>query len=181
LATPHSSWAAPCSSQKFDAPIAEAVAAEWRDLPDARLWKAQLCAESALNPLAQSGVGARGLAQIMEPTWRDIARSFNWDTAFQHAFDPSRAILGGARYQGEKRRMWSATGRTGFQRNDLGLCSYNAGAGNCLAAQKLCQDARLWETISACLWMVTGEANARETKTYVVRINQYRAIVTVKP
>jgi len=183
---PLSSSQARCSSNRFDGAIVSAVALEWRDFNRPSYWKAQLCQESALNPDAQSGTGAQGLAQFMPGTWRDIVRSFKWDSAFASPFDPGRAILAGARYQGRQRRMWSAAGRTQVQRNDLGLCNYNAGPGNCLTAQRLCDDAKsndapplaqksgawLWPEIARCLPQVTGR-HAAETIGYVAAVNRF--------
>lgn len=161
----------PCLSPKFDALIGAAVHEHWRDFPRPEWWKAQLCQESHLNPDAVSPVGAEGLAQIMPATQREIARALNWDSALT-AFNPRRAIDGGAWYQGGRRRGWGEGGRTGADRNRLGLCSYNAGFGNCLKAQKACGGARLWEDIAPCMPLITGD-NARETMTYVDHITQY--------
>lgn len=177
---PLSSSQARCSSSAFDAQIADAVALEWRDFDEPKFWKAQLCAESDLNAQAVSPVGAMGLAQMMPGTWHDVARELDWDSAFASPFDPSRAIRAGARYQGEQRRLWGATGRTGGQRNDLGLCSYNAGAGNCLAAQLRCKGAKLWPEISPCLPQVTG-ARSAETIGYVATIDRLAATLEISP
>lgn len=162
----------PCSSAKYDSLVREAVAEHWRDFPEPLWWKAQLCQESQFNPHAVSPVGAQGLAQIMPQTYAEILRALKWDRAAS-AFDPYRAIHAGAYYQGKSRRGWRANGRMPRERNDLGLCSYNAGAGNCIKAQKLCGDALLWPAVRECLRMVTGEKNAHETKTYVTRIHQW--------
>lgn len=109
----------------------------------------------------------------MPGTWRDVVRSFDWDSAFASPFDPGRAIHAGARYQAERRRAWSAGGRTGQERNDLGLCAYNAGMGNCLKAQSHCGGARLWSAIRTCLPGVTGPRNAAETIGYVGKVNTF--------
>lgn len=131
-----------------------------------------MCAESRFDPAAVSPAGAQGIAQIMPATMREIIHNLRWDAAVT-AFDPGRAIEAGAYYQGRQRRAWRATGRTPKQRNDLGLGSYNAGLGSLLRAQRLCLDGLLWEDIAPCLPQVTGH-HARETKTYVARINSYR-------
>jgi membrane-bound lytic murein transglycosylase F len=126
-----------------------------------------------------SPVGAQGLGQFMPGTWRDVVRDLQWDSAVS-AFNPERAIRAAARYQGQQRRMWHAAGRTSGQRNDLGLCNYNAGARNCLEAQRRCLGARLWPEISPCLHMVTGR-HAVETITYVDRINRFATTMSVRP
>lgn len=151
--------------------IAAAVGEQWRDYPDALLWKAQLCQESRLDPNAVSPVGAQGLAQIMPATYAEIVRTLKWDSTMT-AFSPERAIRAGAYYQGRMRRMWKPDGRTGAQRNDWGLCAYNAGAGSCIKAQARCGQPTLWEHAAPCLADITGRY-ATETLTYVTRINQY--------
>jgi soluble lytic murein transglycosylase-like protein len=115
----------------------------------------------------------------MPGTWQDMIRELRWDSAVS-AFNPRYAIRAAARFQGQKRRMWTADGRTPVQRNDLGLCSYNAGPGNCIEAQKRCLGARLWSEISPCLHMVTGR-HAVETITYVDRIARYATMLRVRP
>lgn len=180
MALPLSSSLARCSSHAFDGEIIEAVAQEWRDFNVPAFWKAQLCAESDLNAHAKSPVGALGIAQIMPGTWQQIVRDLNWDSAFASPFDPARAIVAGARYQGQQRRAWSAAGRTGQQRNDLGLCAYNAGLGNCLGAQSRCNAARLWPEIAKCLPAVTGPL-AAETMGYVSTVNRLAPVMEFRP
>jgi membrane-bound lytic murein transglycosylase F len=172
--------AAPCSSRKFDAQIAAAVKRHWFDFRAPAYLKAQLCAESGLNPDAVSPVGAQGLGQFMPRTWQDTVRKLNWDGAFHSPFNPKYAIDAAAVYQGDSRTAWDAAGRTPVQRNDLGLCAYNAGLGNCLQAQTRCKGARLWPDIAPCMPAVTG-SRAQETLTYVWRINNYAGFLTVRP
>lgn len=126
-----------------------------------------------MNPTAVSPVGAAGLGQFMPGTWADVVRELKWDTrARPSPFDPSLAIGAAAYYQGKARRAWGAGGRTAFERNKLGQCSYNAGFGNCLKAQRLCRDALLWADIAPCMVRVTGEKFSHETRTYIARINE---------
>lgn len=162
-----------CFSPKYDGLIRTAVIEQWRDLPDPRYWKAQLCQESLLDPKAVSGVGAEGLAQIMPATYAEIVRTLHWDAAVS-AFDPERAVAAGAYYQGRTRRFWSPTGRTPVQRNALGTAGYNAGNGNIVKAQTACQGAALWDDISPCMQQITGKY-ARETLTYVSNIQRFAA------
>lgn len=161
----------PCSSTKYDAAVVSAVDEFWRDFREPVWWLSQLCQESHLKPDAVSPVGAQGLAQIMPGTYRDIVRELKWDARVT-AFDPERAIRAGAYYQGRMRRMWRPQGRTGVDRNDLGLASYNAGAGNILKSQRICGDAVLWLDIGSCLSMVTGH-HSKETITYVRNIHRW--------
>jgi len=140
----------------------------WPDVPYWRLWKAQLYQESRLDPAAVSPAGARGLAQFMPGTWRDMTR----ELAFEGSPHDDVAIDAGAYYMAKLRRIWAAE-RTTLQRHELAQASYNAGAGNILKAQKLCGDARLWPAVRMCLADVTGAKNARETTTYVERIARW--------
>lgn len=55
----------------------------------------------------------------------------------------------------------------------LAVPSYNAGLGSILKAQTFCHEAHLWPDIAPCLERVTGEDNAHQTLTYVVRIQSY--------
>lgn len=160
-----------CLSPKYDQLIGTAVDQYWRDFPKREWAKAQLCQESQLDPNAVSPVGAQGLGQVMPRTYTDISRALHWDSAAS-AFDPERAITAFAYYQGNSRRMWGAEGRSGEQRNQLGLCNYNAGAGSCLKAQALCNGARLWENISPCLAGITGGLS-KQTIDYVKNITRF--------
>ncbi len=117
----------------------------------------------------------------MPGTWADVARSFDWESSFKSAFNPERAIKAGARYQAMQRRMWQETGRTPVQRNDLGACNYNAGAANCLKAQRLCGGARLWPDVQPCLQLVTGARFAGQTSAYIRSINGLALVMVVRP
>lgn len=165
-------WPSPCwpvsFTAKYDGQIQSSVKRWWPDVPFWKLWKAQLVQESRLNPAAVSPVGARGLAQFMPGTWRDVAG----DLGITAGPESDLAIEAGAYYMAKLRRVWRAD-RTALQRHDLAQASYNAGAGNILKAQKICRDARLWPDIAPCLETVTGAAFSRETRTYVARIGAY--------
>lgn len=122
-------------------------------------------AESNLNPNVCSSVGACGLAQFMLPTWRDITREIGY-TGTEPRADGRIAIQAGAYYQHRMRTSWSGKDRTPFQRNDLGLCAYNRGLGNCLKDQAECGGAILWKDIALCTARHTDE-----TINYIARIN----------
>lgn len=165
---PSASWSA-SFSRKYDFQIEKAAKRWWPDLPW-KLWKAQLFQESKLDPNAVSPVGARGLAQFMPATWDDVMRQL--DLRALSPLDPDAAIDAGAYYMARLRQTWRRD-RTALERNALAQASYNAGAGNIIRAQSLCGDARLWPAIAPCLSGITGPDYARETLTYVTRIDQW--------
>jgi soluble lytic murein transglycosylase-like protein len=71
-------------------------------------------AESNFNPNAQSGVGAKGLTQLMDSTARGLGVS--------NSFDPSQALEGGAKFLGGLLKQFGGDER-------LALAAYNAGPG----------------------------------------------------
>jgi len=134
-------------------------------------WKAELIAESALDPAAQSPAAAMGLAQFMAPTWRDVKVELNLP-ADATPFQPEHAIRAGAYYLGKLRRAWGKVERTEADRRRLAQASYNAGLGNIMKAQQLAGGAADYPSIIAQLHRVTGDANAAETRGYVQRIER---------
>lgn len=131
--------------------------------------------ESSLDPAAVSPVGAKGLLQFMPATWADERAFFKWGDAVS-ASDIEPAIVAGAHYMAKLNRIWSKN-RTMAERHDLGLASYNGGAGSVIAAQTRCKGVRLWAEISPCLVWVTGRANAAQTIGYVTRIAKLRGMM----
>lgn len=162
-------------SDRYDAEIQKAAKLY---LPGWRWewWKAQLYQESRLDPSAVSPVGARGLAQFMPGTWRDEAGRLGFAHLSPHAAEPS--ILAGAAYMARLRTQWRSE-RPESDRRELAQASYNAGLGNILRAQQRCNGARHWPDIQRCLPLVTGEANAHETRTYVERIARWYGVLVV--
>lgn len=167
-----------CSSElhntKYDKQIQSAVTYYWIDFPKWKYYKAQLYQESLLDSKATSHVGAKGLAQFMPSTWLDMQRELRipkWVTPYI----PSYSIKAGAYYMRKLRNSWTWN-RPIEERHYLALASYNAGLGNILKAQKECKENKgryiLWEDISKCLPLVTGE-NAKETIQYVIRIQRW--------
>lgn len=134
-------------------------------------WKAELIAESALDPAAKSPAGAMGLAQFMAPTWRDVKAELSLP-ADATPFQAEHAIRAGAYYLGKLRRAWAKVERTEADRRRLAQASYNAGLGNILKAQQLAGGAADYDSIIAQLHRVTGEKNAAETRGYVQRIER---------
>lgn len=134
---------------------------------DWRLYKAQLIAESNLNPTAVSPVGAKGIAQFMPPTWRQIRKEMQFPKVAS-ATDPKYAIPAGAYYMAKLLRKWSAP-RPDMDRYCLALASYNAGFGSLLNAQKKAHGANDYKTIAKHLHLVTGK-HSTETINYIKRI-----------
>ncbi len=130
-----------------------------------QVYKAQLYQESQLKPDAVSPVGARGIAQFMPGTWRDIAPAIGAGAASPHAVGP--AIRAGALYMARLRGEWTAP-RPAKDRHSLALASYNAGLGNILAAQRAAGGANRYQPIIDALPRITGR-HAAETRTYVER------------
>lgn len=135
---------------------------------DYRLLKAQCFQESRFDPRAVSPVGAAGLCQFMPFTWQEAKQALNFNDS---AFSAHHNILAAAWYDSRMFRFWSSP-RPLQDRYNLMFASYNAGAGNIHQAQKRCLLVPLFDDIMKCLPLVTGH-NARETSTYVQRINKY--------
>jgi len=135
---------------------------------DYRLLKAQCFQESRFDPRAVSPVGAKGLCQFMSFTWREAQTSLNFN---ESAFSSHHNIIAAAWYDSKMYSFWRSP-RPTQDRYNLMFASYNAGAGNLHKAQKRCDNAPLFADIMQCLPLVTGH-NAKETSTYVQRINKY--------
>lgn len=107
----------------------------------------------------------------MGPTWQDVSRTLGYGALPRTAVEP--AIEGAAYYMAELKRSWGHAQEP--DKHYLGLCSYNAGLGNCRRAARGCNDQSRWEAIAPCLRAVTGAANARQTTQYVVLIRRWFA------
>lgn len=162
---------APSFSARYDNDIRRAVKTYWPDLPFWKLWKAQLIAESNLDPNVCSQAQACGLAQFMEPSWEDITRQIGESGA--NRFDARVAIDAGAYYMHGLRHQWMGRNRQTLNAHDLGTASYNAGLGSILKAQRKCNDALLWSDVAPCLQSIAGEAHAKETRDYVAKIRRF--------
>jgi hypothetical protein len=147
--------------------IERAVRLYWGSFQYPEAWAAQLYQESLCDPAAVSPVGAAGLAQFMPATWRETAARLGVD-ATPH---DDIAIEAGAFYMMQQMGIWRAP-RPHFERWQLALASYNAGAGNIIGAQTKCGGARDWSDVQPCLQGVTGH-HSRETTTYVVRTKRW--------
>ena len=182
-------------SRRFIAAIALAMATLWGSLPveanalrntlydyQIRKWnsfytpslpwywnKAQLVAESRLNPNAVSPVGAMGLGQFMPATWKDVSRALDFGDAT--AFAPALNIQAQAYYMRQLRSQFKRE-RPEWDRHSLALASYNAGLGNVLKAQQRGGNSLLYAPMANALPLVTGH-HSKETTTYVKRIWEY--------
>lgn len=144
---------------------------------DWRLLKAQLLAESNLNPNAVSSADAKGIAQFMPKTWGQMVRELGYPRGSSSPFNPDLAIPAAAYYMSTLYGGWSAP-RPQLDRYCLALASYNAGFGNIIKAQKVAGGVNAYRKIIAALPTVTGSKSA-ETIAYVKRIlHYYNQLVT---
>jgi membrane-bound lytic murein transglycosylase F len=134
---------------------------------DWRLFKAQSMTESNLDPNATSGVGARGLMQLMPSTYADI-RSKNHELG--EINDPEWNIAAGIFYNRQLWRQWAAKAA---DQMEFVFGSYNAGSNTILRAQKIAigklLDSRIWSSIQNVAPEVPGWRH-KETLNYVQRI-----------
>jgi soluble lytic murein transglycosylase-like protein len=135
---------------------------------DWRLWKAQVKAESAFKAGAVSPVGAMGLSQIMPATFKEIAERSGIKG---QPFDPETNLMSGAWYMARQRAIFKAP-RPDFERHNLALAAYNAGAGNVIKAQRLAGNPISWQPTADKLHLVTGR-HAKETTDYVKKIRSF--------
>lgn len=147
-------------------------------LPDMdwRLLKAQLIAESNLDPNAVSPVGATGIAQFIGATWSQISHELNYPLVAT-PLDPEYAIPAAAYYMSKLWNKWTSP-RPDIDRYCLALASYNAGMRNILKAQRSAGGVNDYKTIIASLHKVTGR-HSQETTNYVKRVLRlYQSLVT---
>lgn len=158
----------------------ERACARWLPRWDWRRLLAQLYQESLCDPMAQSPVGAEGIAQFMPDTWHhDVIRGMGYPPTAS-PFEPYFAIPACAWYNKTLWDQWSMTPRTELDRWRLTLASYNAGIGNIVKAQKKAGGALDYAAIIGKLPFVTGKDNANQTRTYVDRIEHYYGLLTGK-
>ena len=136
---------------------------------DWRIFKAQGMVESNLEPQARSGVGARGIMQLMSATYREV-QSRNPELG--HIDDPEWNIAAGISYNRQLWKQWRPESHEEHL-NAFMFGSYNAGRGNVLRARRVAMDraldGRVWPSIrvvapSVPRWRYT------ETLNYVERI-----------
>ena len=134
-------------ADRYDDTFRKAAKRSFGPAFDRRLFKAQGMAESNLDPMARSRVGARGLMQLMPSTYREIA-SENADLALID--NPELNIEAGIAYD---RRLWLRWENDSIaeDRRQFMFASYNAGRGTLLNAQRRARqrqlDPRQWRNI----------------------------------
>ena len=115
--------------------------------------------ESMFEGFAQSGVGARGLMQIMPATGQEIVSSMNWPQNYEVAdlFRPQVSIKLGARYLARQRDY--------FEDNMFAsLAAYNGGPGNTIVWKELAG-----EDPDLLLEIIRAE----ETRKYITQIYEF--------
>jgi len=136
---------------------------------DWRVFKAQAMAESNLSADAKSGVGARGIMQLMPTTFREIQTRNPELACIDH---PEWNIAAGIGYDRSLWRLWTEHPTLEERRNFM-LASYNAGRGTLLRAQNTAREKQLdhcvWRSIAEIAPSVRGW-RYRETLQYVTRI-----------
>ena len=140
---------------------------------DWRVFKAQGLAESNLNSLARSHVGARGVMQLMPMTFHEVA-SRNPELR-RTIDDPDCNIAAGISYDRRLWRQWEQDS-VDFHRREFMFASYNAGRGTIMDAQRAARaaqlDARAWPSIERVAPQVHGW-RYRETIGYVQKIDRH--------
>ena len=122
-------------------------------------FKAQAIAESNLKPDAESWVGARGIMQIMPPTFEEIQGK---NPHFTNIDTPRWNIAAGIYYNKMLYRQWKGN-LPEQQKLFLAFASYNAGLGNIRKAYKRSPPPiKRWEDIA--------QRAPAETRGYVKRI-----------
>lgn len=141
---------------------------------DYRWFKSQSMAESNLDPLAQSPVGAKGIMQIMDPTYAEIQQKNS--EIVGDVYDPRWNIHAGIYYNRTLYKQWTSP-RPELDRLALMFASYNAGLGNILKSQKECnrvgyQGCNLWNNIKI-FGPVINTWKEEETIHYVTKIHRF--------
>lgn len=113
-------------------------------------------------------MGALGIAQFMPATWTEASAVLSIGSDRRSA---AGSIEAGAWYMARLRGQWRSE-RPERDRHSLALASYNGGLGNILAAQRACNDARLYPAIMQCLPAITGR-HAAETQGYAPAIYRW--------
>ena len=143
---------------------------------DWRHFKAQAMAESDLNPLARSPVGARGLMQLMPSTFQAIATV---RPNFTSIDDPEWNIAAGILHDRDLWRVWERV-VPDAERPNFMFASYNAGEGTITRAAAIAKARQLdhatWPSIELVAPTVP-RWRYRETLGYVRKIGaNYEAL-----
>jgi membrane-bound lytic murein transglycosylase F len=148
---------------------------------DYRWFKSQAMAESRLDPDAISPAGAKGIMQIMDPTYKEIKQRNK--EVIGNVFEARWNIEAGIYYDLTLYKQW-ASPRPESNRLALMFASYNAGLGNILKAQKICDEKGNCNDYPCCnLWLYIKskghEVNSwkeEETIGYVDRIFRFMEV-----
>lgn len=153
--------------QRYTAEFFAGIDVDWR------WFKAQGIAESNLDPLAVSPVGATGIMQLMPKTYAELTMKLGYPpgpTMAGMIYDPAVNIRCGIAYD---RRCWDIWKReSDEERLWFMLASYNAGPGNIIKAQRMAAVKDRWSSVSTHLHKITGSDDAPETINYVRRIRK---------
>jgi len=141
---------------------------------DWRLWKAQVKAESSFKAGAISPVGAMGLSQIMPATFAEIGQRSGIKG---DPFDPEVNLMAGAWYMNRQRAIFKSP-RPDYERHNLAMASYNAGAGSIIKAQQLAGNPHGWQPVAEKLHLVTGK-HSKETIDYVTKIRAFHRAMLI--
>lgn len=159
--------------RRIDNPLYDLSIRKWNGIYNPSIpwyWaKAQLLAESGLNPVAVSPVGAMGLGQFMPNTWKDMEQQLKIRGS---AYNPYLNIQASAYYMSKLRAQFKKD-RPEWDRHSLALASYNAGLGNVLKAQKAGGGSLYYKPMIEALPSITGKKHSKETTDYVNRIWGY--------
>lgn len=179
-ATPAPALAQPrAPMDRYDDTFRKATKRQFGPAFDWRLFKAQGMAESNLDPLAKSRVGARGVMQLMPNTFREVASP---NTEARRIDDPELNIAAGIAYD---RQLWLRWARDSIDadRHTFMFASYNAGRATLLNAQRVARraqlDPRSWSSIAKIAPRVPRWRH-RETLGYVRRIDEFLAMMDDK-
>ena len=160
---------APCTAPdvpgRYDRAIRTAVERHWpvHLHPFWCWWKAQLWAESRLDPRARSPVGALSIAQVMPATGAEQLRILDASCDLTQA---QCSITVGTAYSGRVIRMFTSP-RPILDHLCHEALSYNAGPGSDLRAQRVAGSENC-DDVLAALPQVTGK-HAAQTRSYVAR------------
>lgn len=161
------------AADRYDDAFRKAAKRQFGPAFDWRLFKAQGMAESNIDPTARSGVGARGVMQLMPTTFREIASK---NPELGRIDDAESNIAAGVAYD---RVLWLRWEKDSVDADRLPfmLASYNAGRGTLLQAQKHARaaqlDPRAWPSIERVAPTVPRWRHV-ETLGYVRRIGVFQ-------
>ncbi len=128
---------------------------------DLFLFAAILREESRFQPEAVSPAAARGLAQLVLPTARRLARALGWgELGAEDLHRPEVSIALGAAYLDELGRRFGGS-------RSMMVAAYNAGEEQAVLWRRYCQTAEPEEYLA--------KIGFRETRAYLVRVLESRA------